>query len=80
MLVLSRKKDQSIRINDDIVITITQIKGQQVRIGVEAPQDVTIRRGELCEFADPVDSNQARRVIPAIQGLDAISSRLSVTQ
>ena len=47
MLVLSRKQGQRIQISDNVTITITQIKGNQVRIGVEAPRDVAIRRGEL---------------------------------
>ena len=47
MLVLSRKQGQQIQISDDVTITITQIKGNQVRLGIEAPRDVAIRRGEL---------------------------------
>ena len=49
MLVLSRKQDQQIQISDNVTITITQIKGNQVRLGIEAPRDVAIRRGELVE-------------------------------
>lgn len=47
MLVLSRKKGQSIEIGDGITVTITQIKGNQVRIGIEAPPEVRIHRNEL---------------------------------
>ncbi len=47
MLVLSRKQGQRIQISDNVTITVTQIKGNQVRLGVEAPRDVAIRRGEL---------------------------------
>lgn len=47
MLVLTRKKDQSIMIGDKIEITLLEIKGDQIRIGIDAPQDVTILRKEV---------------------------------
>ncbi len=47
MLVLSRKKHQTIRIGDEVVIKIIEVKGGTVRIGIEAPEDVGILRGEL---------------------------------
>lgn len=47
MLVLSRKTGQTIQIGDNITITITQVKGKSIRVGVEAPAEIPIRRGEL---------------------------------
>jgi carbon storage regulator len=47
MLVLSRHKNETIRINDEIVIVIVEIRGDKVRIGVDAPADVAIHRGEV---------------------------------
>ncbi len=47
MLVLSRKKDESIVINDDIVITIVEIRGDKVRLGIVAPKDVAVHREEV---------------------------------
>ena len=47
MLALTRKVDQRIQIGRDIFITILQIRGKQVRIGIEAPQQVRVKRGEL---------------------------------
>ena len=47
MLVLSRKSKQQIQIGDDITVTILQIKGQSISIGIEAPRAVQILRGEL---------------------------------
>lgn len=47
MLVLSRKAGQSIEIGNGITVTVTQIKGNKVRIGVKAPAEVPIHRHEL---------------------------------
>ena len=53
MLVLSRKQNQSIIINDNIRITVVSIRGNQVRIGIEAPASVPVFREELCEPIRP---------------------------
>ena len=47
MLVLARHVDESIMIGDDIVITITQIDGDKVRLGISAPRDVPVHREEV---------------------------------
>lgn len=47
MLILSRKTDQQIKIGEDITITIIDIKGDQVKIGVEAPKSVKVFRQEV---------------------------------
>ena len=49
MLVLSRKIGERIVMGDGIVVTVLDIKGRQVRLGIEAPPDVTIWRGELAD-------------------------------
>ena len=49
MLVLSRKKNESIIINDDIVVTVVEIRGDKVRLGIEAPKDVSVHRREVYE-------------------------------
>ena len=49
MLVLSRKPLQSIMIGPDIKVTVVKLERNQVRIGIEAPRDVTILRDELYE-------------------------------
>jgi carbon storage regulator len=49
MLVLSRKKNESIIINDNITVTVIEIRGDKVRIGIEAPKDVTVHRREVYE-------------------------------
>lgn len=47
MLILSRSKGQKIMINHDIVISIVEVSGDQVRIGIEAPEQVSIYREEI---------------------------------
>jgi len=47
MLVLSRKAEESMYIGDDIKITVLDIRGSQVRIGITAPQEVKIHREEV---------------------------------
>jgi carbon storage regulator (csrA) len=49
MLVLSRKKNESIVIDERIVITVIEIRGDKVRLGIEAPRDVAIHRHEIYE-------------------------------
>ena len=47
MLVLSRQRDESIIIGDDIEITIVDIRGGKVRIGINAPKNITVHRKEI---------------------------------
>lgn len=49
MLVVSRHRDESILIGDSIVITIVDIRGDKVRIGIQAPADVAVHRQEVYE-------------------------------
>ena len=47
MLVLSRKKNEAIVISGDIVITVVEVRGDKVRLGIEAPKDVPVHRQEV---------------------------------
>lgn len=49
MLVLSRKKNESIIINNDITVTVVEIRGDKVRLGIVAPKDVPVHRQEVFE-------------------------------
>ena len=49
MLILSRKIDEKIKIGSDITLTIIEVKGDQVKIGVEAPKNVKVFRQEVFE-------------------------------
>lgn len=47
MLVLSRQRDESIIIGDNIVLTIVDIRGDKVRLGIQAPKDIPVHRQEV---------------------------------
>jgi carbon storage regulator len=47
MLVLSRKKNESIVINNDVVVTVVEIRGDKVRLGIVAPKEVPVHRQEV---------------------------------
>ena len=49
MLVLTRKPDQSIMVGSDIEITVLEVRGEQVRLGIRAPRTVTVHRKEVFE-------------------------------
>jgi carbon storage regulator len=53
MLVLSRKESQTILIGEDIVLTVLRIQGNTVRIGIQAPGNLRVLRGELVADARP---------------------------
>ena len=57
MLVLSRKKNESIVINNDITIVVVEIRGDKVRLGVEAPKEVPVHRREVY---DAIKRNEAQ--------------------
>lgn len=64
MLVLSRKVGEEIRIGNDIIVKVNRIAGGRVSIGVQAPDDVKIVRGELQQLIAEFDDNrQSRRPI-----------------
>jgi carbon storage regulator len=49
MLVLTRKSDEKITIGDDVVVSVLEIKGSQVKLGIEAPKGVAVHRREIYE-------------------------------
>ena len=65
MLVLTRKIDEQIKIGDDITITIIKLRNNQIRIGIEAPRDVRVLRGEL-EARKPAASDIRNDVVDGL--------------
>jgi carbon storage regulator len=71
MLVLSRQRDESIIIGDNVVITIVDVRGDRVRLGIEAPREISVHRREVYEAiqrenqqAAQIRPDQARRINP----------------
>jgi len=63
MLVLSRKRDEQIIIGDGITITIVEIRGDKVRLGIEAPADIPVHRQEIYDAIqkrDPAPTSDKR--------------------
>ncbi len=59
MLVLSRKKNESIVINNEITIVVVEIRGDKVRLGVEAPREVPVHRREVLDAIQQNDDSSA---------------------
>jgi carbon storage regulator len=72
MLVLTRKLGESIAIDDHIKITVVQIKGKQVRLGIQAPKETKIHREEV--YSAIQDQNKVAGSAPA--NLDQVSKAL----
>ena len=61
MLILTRKDNESLFIGDDIEITVLGVKGNQVRIGINAPKDINVHREEVYRRIESQnDSNSSR--------------------
>jgi carbon storage regulator len=74
MLVLSRKKNESIVINNDITIVVVEIRGDKVRLGVEAPKEVPVHRREVYDAIRRNDVAAAQTRASANGGADSDSS------
>lgn len=72
MLVLSRKKNESIVINNDITIVVVEIRGDKVRLGVEAPKEVPVHRREVY---DAIKRNERAKEGDSASGLGATGEK-----
>jgi len=63
MLILTRRINESLVIGDDVTVTILGVKGNQVRIGVDAPRDVSVHREELGHNYDETPTSRADKGI-----------------
>ena len=66
MLVLSRHRDESIMIGDNVMITIVDIRGDKVRLGIDAPQEIPVHRQEVYD-AIKLENQKASRLGPSEQ-------------
>ena len=72
MLVLSRRVGESIVIGDDVVITILEFRGDVVRIGVDAPRSIQVRRQELLVELEKTNRAAASPQPDAVAGLSQL--------
>ena len=77
MLVLSRKPGEALRVGDEVEITVVEVKGDMVRIGIEAPRNVQIWRKELWEAI--VEENKKAAEDAAAVSIPVIQSPVKVT-
>jgi carbon storage regulator len=73
MLVLTRRSSQSIVIGKDIVVTVLEVRGDQVRIGVSAPRDVDVHREEV--FLELQEANRSA-ASPSAEAVEALGQLL----
>lgn len=76
MLVLTRKAEESIRIGDDITVTILSIDGERVRVGIDAPRSIRVYREELLKQTR--DVNQESVSVPVLSN-EALEQALRKT-
>ena len=69
MLVLSRKAEEQIVIGDEIRITVLRVKGDRVKLGIQAGEDLKIMRGELVEIAEQSDAGPHSPIADPTAGL-----------
>ncbi len=65
MLVLSRKKNERIVINDNITIVVVEIRGDKVRLGIDAPKEVPVHRQEV---HDAIKASEQKKVVNKCKG------------
>lgn len=69
MLALSRKKGEAIVVNNNIEISVLEVKGDQVKIGISAPKEVPIYRKEVY-----VQIQEANKAATSVEGMDALKN------
>ena len=74
MLVLSRKKNESIVINNDITVTVVEIRGDKVRLGIVAPKEVPVHRQEVFDAIHGKDAAEAPAPAPVVVNKPADSA------
>jgi carbon storage regulator len=69
MLVLSRHRDESIRIGEDITVTVIDVRGDKVRLGIEAPSDIPVHRQEVYDAIQRENRKAQKTTGPGDGGL-----------
>ena len=72
MLVLTRRANQSIMIGADVVVTVLEVRGDQVRIGIDAPRSISVHREEVFRELEAANREAASTASGALEGLTAL--------
>jgi carbon storage regulator len=67
MLILTRRVGESVRIGEDVTITVLRVRGSQVRLGVTAPRTVAVEREEISERIKPEDLGTSESPLAKVQ-------------
>ena len=73
MLVLSRKVGESIVIGDDVVVTILEIRGDLIRVGIDAPKHIKVHRSEVF---DAIEAANKEAVAPTLEAMSEFASAI----
>jgi len=65
MLILTRRTGESLRIGDDVEVTVMAVNGSQVRIGIKAPRNIAVDREEIAERREEIAERKQREREPA---------------
>lgn len=74
MLILTRKQGESVAIGDDIKVTVVEIQGKQVKLGVKAPREISVHRQEVYEKIQEENIRAAQISADDLAGLDAAAA------
>lgn len=74
MLILARKLNESIMIGDDVEVIVVEIKGDQVKLGIRAPRNVTVHRTEI--YREIKEQNKQAAKTPSAESLESLASLL----
>lgn len=75
MLVLSRTRDETIMIGDDVEITVVDVRGDKVRLGINAPRSIQVHRKEVYDAIKRENAAAAEAGIDDLSGIDAQARR-----
>lgn len=75
MLVLSRTRDETIMIGDDVEITVVDVRGDKVRLGINAPRTIQVHRKEVYDAIKRENAAAAKANIDDLGGIDAQARR-----